>query len=528
MPAQILLAIDAHGLRVWLPTGRTLEPGARFDSFDEAGANRFREWLHEQARSKRYAVLADLAEERFALERLPRTRPGDARAMIQRKLGQHFPDTPFTTNLPLGKQAGGGAFNRVLLCALTRPALLTPWVNALTEAGAVVTRLTSTPLLLDQWNRRRLRHNGQFVLLTITPSGMRLSLFCEGRLRLSRMVPARGDSLAQSLPHYQSELLQTRSYLAAQHLIGNDTPLEIKVLAAPSDQAALLAIIDSGDGLEAEFLDLHSHLQHRPPTAAIPGSDAMPLLLQQLLRDPPSAHYASPELCRGHRLSRLRTGMIGIASLASVVCLFAASSTLLELRTLEQDVAAAKQAQLALAQETDTLIRDRPAIPAPAPRIDAWLTALDRRAAEGIAPIDILRRISALLETVPSLRLDTLAWRRADPQRDMLLLPSALTGKATHFVIVDIGASLPPASTLNPDEVYRHSAALIDRLQQDLGQRVQARHPPYPPASADLPHADQQSAVAGSRSQLELTFALASFDPVTSNPVTFDLATRRN
>ncbi|MDO9598104.1 MAG: hypothetical protein Q7J47_10350 [Azoarcus sp.] len=526
MPAQTLLAIDAHGLKVWLPTGRTLEPGVRFDSFDDAGANRFREWLHTQARSKRYAVLADLAEERFALERLPRTRPGDARAMIQRKLGQHFPDTPFTTNLPLGKQASGGTFNRVLLCALTRPALLTPWVNALTEAGAVVTRLTSTPLLLDQWNRRRLRHKGQFVLLTVTPSGMRLSLFCAGRLRLSRMVPARGDSLAQSLPHYQSELLQTRSYLAAQHLIGNDAPLQIKVLAASSDQAALLAIIDSGEGLEAEFLDLHSHLRHRPPASAKPGSDAMPLLLQQLVRDPPSAHYAPPELCRGHSLTRLRTGMIGTASLASLVCLLAASSNLLELRALEQDVATAKQAQRALAQEADTLIRDRPATPAPAARMDAWLSGLDRRAAEGIAPIDILRQISTLLETVPSLRLDTLAWRRADPQRDMVLLPPALTGKATHFVIVDIGASLPPASTHNPEEVFRHSAALIDRLQQDLGQRVQVRHRPSPPASAALPRAGHQSAVTGSRHHLELTFALATFDTVTFTPATFDPVTR--
>ena len=211
-------------------------------------------------------------------------------------------------------------------------------------------------------------------------------------------------------------------------------------------------------------------------------------------------------------MNRLRTGMIGTASLASTVCLLATSSNLLELRTLDQHTAAAEQQRITLAQETDVLIRERPAIPAPVARIDAWLTDLDRRAAGGVAPLDILRQVSALLDAVPSLRLDTLAWRRADPQRDTLLLPPVPEDKATRFVIVDIGASLPPASTHKPDDVYRRSAALIDRLQQALGQHVQARHQPSPPVRADLPHTEQALA-ADARHHLDLTFALATFDP---------------
>lgn len=508
MSAQTLLVIDAQGLKAWQHAGRTVERCAQFDGFDESSANHFREWLHSRPGRSCYTLLADLAEERFALERLPRAGLADSRAMIRRKLGQHFPDTGFTTSLPLGCQDSGAALRRVLLGALTRPALLTPWIGALTAAGAIVTRLTSTPLLLDQWNRRRLRQTGQFVLLMLTASGMRLTLFTQGRLRFSRVVPPRADSLSECQPSYAAELAQTRSYLAAQHLIEHDAPLPVTVLAAPSDLPILSTIVDAEKGLDVRFVDLRTHLLRRPRMATTSGSDATPLMVQQLMRSPPSAHYTPSALHREHTVRRLRTGIIGAATLASAACLLAAGANLLESASLERKAAALEEEERALTRESDALVRERPSVPVPAAEVDAWLLSLERHAARAISPVVMLQRISTLLEAFPALRLDSLRWRPAELPRDGLLLPPEPTGGTSVFVVVDLGASLPSGPVHDPDEAYRRSATLIDRLQHDLGPQLQARHFPSTAGDPARSQAAPAPAAVDERHHLALRFAL--------------------
>lgn len=493
MAAQTILVIDAHGLQAWQRRARKIERGARFDGFGDSSAAQFRTWLQSGARDSHYTVLADLAEERFALERLPRAGRADTQAMIARKLGQHFPDTRFTTSLALGRHEGASALNRVLLGALTRPALLTPWLGALEAAGAVVTRLTSTPLLLDQWNRRRLRQAGQFVLLMLTASGMRLTLFNQGRLRFSRLVPARGSSLADCESSYRAELAQTRAYLGAQHLIDHDTALKVTVLAHHADHALLRTIVDAGTGLAAEFVDLHHHLRRQPRTDPSADSDATALILQQLVHSPPAAHYTPRALHRAHTLKRARAAMIGTAALTSTLCAIAAGARLAELDRLDADIDAVRLEQLALTRTIDTLIDERPSLPVPAPQLENWLSALEHQRAQGIALSPVLQRISAVLETLPSIQLDRLRWRRAVLPGDAVLLPSGPSGADPAFVVVDGEFSLASDPAHAPHEASLHSAAVVEHLHQELGPQAQVRHLPARPDSnlmraADGPH----------------------------------------
>ena len=61
-----------------------------------------------RARSKKpVLVLADIAEEGFQLENIPRLQSSDRKAMINRRLGQYFYGTPYATSLSLGHESGG-------------------------------------------------------------------------------------------------------------------------------------------------------------------------------------------------------------------------------------------------------------------------------------------------------------------------------------------------------------------------------------------------------------------------------------
>lgn len=516
MPAHFLHVIDAHGLRSWQRNGRQLSSCARFDGFGDASAQLFHDWLGTQSRSSRHAVLTDLAEERFALERIPRIGGADRRALIRRKLGQHFPDTPYTTSIPLGRHDGGPAMHRVLLGALTRPALLTPWLEAFDRAGAALTRITSAPLLLDQWNRRMLRNAGNFLLLTLTVSGMRLTLFDRGRLRLSRVIPPRGASLTACEPFYRHELAQTRAYLAAQRLAGHDDRLKLVALSGPSDRPIVQGIIGGGGDLDARFEDLGLHVRRPLADDAADDSDTLPLLLEQLMHRPSPEHYTPPALHRAHTLARLRRGMVATASLASALCVVSAGAHLAELGPLAREIDAHAHETRVLERSEAALAHSLPRLPAPLPSIEAWFAEYDRHVARQIPPHPILQQISALLETEPMLQIDSLRWRAAAPQRDAALLSATATGPAPRgYVVVDIDARLP----LSPDNAGAPGLdALLARLQHALGPALQIRAategagtPPNLPPDAG----SGNSVDTAPRLTLRLALPIAGTEPVT-------------
>ena len=76
-------------------------------------------------------MLANVAEEGHELETIPFLQGADRKALITRKLGQHFLGSPLATAISLGYEKSKRKNEKLLLSALTNPAHFEPWLKCL-------------------------------------------------------------------------------------------------------------------------------------------------------------------------------------------------------------------------------------------------------------------------------------------------------------------------------------------------------------------------------------------------------------
>ncbi|MDD2872557.1 MAG: hypothetical protein PHG21_02900 [Azoarcus sp.] len=504
MKPDRLLVIDADGLEAWCHEHGRLEACAQFKAGGNEGLAAFRKWLGTQSHRSRFAILVDLAEERCALEHLPRANRADRKAMVLRKMRQHFPGTDFTTSEHQGKHEGNPALDTFMLCALTRPALFEPWFQALEQAAAVVTRLDTPPRLLAQWLRGSPFAQHTCLLLSLTASGMRQTLFRNGKVSFTRIAPQRAKSLAECLPFYISELSQTRAYLASQRLIADNTELKVLFLSHPDDRPILSRTTGQDRHIDIQFIDLPAQVHTQQRDAAGPDSDSRPFLLQSLMDRPPRIQYPAAPLKREYTVARLRYGLFRTAGSAAVVMLLAAGAVLLDARGLALQIQPLEAEQLALQRQIADITRQRPALPAPMAVTLDWLDDLEHARNAAIPTGYVLRRISTMLDATPALHLERLSWHAAD---------AALSGRGagagghtsaqTEGIAVEIDARIEPDITFAGDGPMEQSSRLVHDWQTSFNLEVQAKHLPAFDSAAD----EHARSVPGS-SRVNLRFIL--------------------
>ncbi|MDR1423036.1 MAG: hypothetical protein LBI92_00255 [Azoarcus sp.] len=400
------LVIDRHGLAIWRHAREDLARECQLAADDGEAPARLVHWA--RAARRRCTLIADLADERHALERLPRISPADRRLLIRRRLNEHFPDSALTSARPLPASAADGPFRPVLLAALTRPRQIAPWLEALAEAGAhghiEVRCLTSVPFLLERWYRRQRTLPAHALLLAPGAGGMRLAFFRQRRLVFSRIIPAREKTLAANLPAYRDELAQTLAWLAAQRLCNGPPP--IRVLAGAAELPSLRELSLDPHGGDIDFIDLAPHL----PAVHGTAPDILPLALREARRHGTLGQYACPPLQSARRLVRARQAIIAATVVLSGAALAASACDLIDANEMHGKLVQLETRQRAQQSEIAALAASARAAP------DAAMLARELPAAEhlahapAIAPAAVLQAIADALAATPWARLDALAW----------------------------------------------------------------------------------------------------------------------
>ena len=321
------LVMHSQGLDIWRHTASGAEHELRINADDERARTKLQDWLTRTRR--RCTLIADLADERHAIERLPQTSRTDRLQLIHRKLTQRFPDAASTraTPLPIGPEE---ELNKpVLLSAIPRSPSITLWLDVLSEAGMRgsidVPLLTSVPFLVEHWYRRQRTLPPQSLLLTFGAGGMRQIFFRQRCLAFSRVIAARTASLAESLPAYRDELTQTLAWLPSQRLVEGTPPI---LVLAPEADFPLLRELAPSSSSSMDFIDVA-----RCPGG---GSDVLSLALRETHQGSLNGHYDCPPLHRARQLTHARraTWIITIAVL--VVGLASATAEFIDTRRLRQ------------------------------------------------------------------------------------------------------------------------------------------------------------------------------------------------
>ncbi|WP_417068239.1 hypothetical protein [Niveibacterium terrae] len=470
---SVLLYLEAESLRAWFWRRGRLSAGPRFPA-NETGQHDFSAWL-EGHRDERFTLLADVVDEAFQLETLPRASRADRRAMIARKLEQFAEGTPFCCAIGLGRERQGERGERILLAALSRSAQLEDWLRTLRAAEACLVALLTSAQLVAALRPRALRDAPRLLLVCLTPAGIRQTFFEQGRLRFSRLATlANGEDWIPRLPY---EVRKTQQYLAAQHALTRREVLPVALLATHSDLQALNLVCADDETLHYIGVDLAEGFRAAGLPAAT-EANALPLLLREAARSSRGPQFA-PETDRaGFREHQLRRAALAIGFAVFAGGLAFTANNLNDTERLADAAEAQEPGTRALEQRLAGELASLDRSPFPPAALQAALSSLARNEARTGELAASLLRASHALDRHRDISLEKLSWTLLPGRGSELLLSADLDAAASRdagklTAVEDLIASLRESGASEVDVLK--PASSVDSTADRFSLR--ARYP---------------------------------------------------
>jgi hypothetical protein len=471
MARHRVLYLSSGQLTVYHAHAGTVTEQARFSSTVD-GLAAFAAFLRQEGACL-YLMLCDLADEAFIAEKVPAVRGSDRRALLRRKLGQHFFDTPLTCVRSRGRARTGRRDEQIVFCALTRPATLEPWLAALRAAHAPLRGIYSTALVGESLLERLRIAHGTTLLLTIAHTGIRQSFFEDGRLYFSRLTPP-GALSDPDLPRAcTEEARRLYPYLLSQRLATRDTPLKVRILVPPAHLDAFAHACRCSDTLQFELIDSHQaacRLGLRPSPDA---QQSETLLVQALMRQPPAGQFAPPAERRAFRIRQIRFALLAAGGIVLAGCLAMTMHTVLNSIALRNDSARLMDRAADAERIRQDIIARLPPTPVPLETlrvVHERSLQLERRSA---LPAGLLRHLGRVLEHHPEVTLERLDWKLASPTAPRADAPPPIEAQLL------IQARLPAEYIAQQQHALERVDALADDLRRAPGTHVHIEQPPF-------------------------------------------------
>jgi len=360
-------------------------------------------------------VLLDVVEEEYRLESLPPAGRRDRQALLERRLAAAFDGTPWRLALPLKRDAAPGS--RALLCALTAPHRIRPWLNALAAARLPLAGLYSLPLLSAALLPTVGLARGASALVYRQPrGGRRLCFFVAGQLQGSRLLVADAADEIDPLTGWRDALAGLRPWLAQTGLLPVEAALEIGLIATGAPLAGLRDGLPEIPQTRLHLLDADPLARRLGLTRAVHVASEDALWAQLLLRHRPGRQYATAAECADWRAGRLRQGAL---ALAGGLCLSLGVSTALvirhglELGRQAQALAASNRAEHAVLMSRQRALPGRVLPSAAGAALRQFCETLGSLPGAAAAALPWLE---PLLDTAPGLAWTRIEWQdRDDP-----------------------------------------------------------------------------------------------------------------
>jgi len=461
MPQRRILFFANAQLTAYRASGGMAVAEGHFGA-DPAGLEAFASYLAARRRTL-FLLLADVAEEAYQTEDIPYCSGRDRRAIVTRKLAQHFYGTPYALAQSQGRLADGRRDERLLMMALTQPQHLAPWLQVLHERRCILAGLYALPQLLGALLPERAP--AQLLLLTLTQAGLRQTFFAGGQMRFSRLTPLIEDSVPAIAAAAASEAAKMLQYLASQRLIERDAPLATLMLAGAQEAAAVLARCREVPGLHFGILD-PAEVARRVGWRDTPlATHADALFCHLLARKPPDEQFAPPAELKAHRRWQVR-----FALQAGAALLFAASAVFavhrgIDLLKLQDDIAAAEQQTLLNETRYAEKLKTLPQIPLGTEELRALVTRYDEVVLRAQGPTPLLVLLSRSLDAFPTIGLDRIEWSLLEQWPAGEMPPGAAALGPGPYAQVTIAARLPVDMVGN----QRGQLALVADFAKHLG-----------------------------------------------------------
>ena len=197
---------------------------------DEQGLDLFNSYLRS-LRHETVRLLVDLIEEEFRQIRIPFTRGSDRQAILQRNFSKYFRTSEYRYAVSQSVEKKNRKEEKLLLTGLTNQYLLEPWLKIIEETRTPLSGIISLPLLSETLIKElKSPHRTVILVSQQVPSNLRQSVFVDGKLVLSRLVPIasfyQGDYASDLLRDIES----THRYLISQRIVERAETIGVRIL----------------------------------------------------------------------------------------------------------------------------------------------------------------------------------------------------------------------------------------------------------------------------------------------------------
>ncbi|HKA39327.1 MAG TPA: hypothetical protein VKD25_06140 [Burkholderiales bacterium] len=409
MADKLLIAISGQGANAarWR-SGRIVE--TRSFPSNEAGQTGFKDFLTGFSNIPVYIVV-DAIEEDYRFETLPHAFGRDRADMVNRKLRQHYRNTPYMSATLLGRDAGKRRDDRYLFSALTNPELINDWLQAVLARGLPVGGIYLLPMLSGTLVEKLGVKAPQLLLVFQRVGALRLTFFRDRQFRLSRLTRGEGGRAENRPRFFAEEISNTRLYLHALRTMTLDEPLTVLLLDRDDDLEEVAAAVRSEnpslDCVRIGRAEILSRLDIPDQLLNTPYAIALHLLGIRA----PAGNLAPPSTTAGHKRYQARRGIYaGCGALAAAALLWTAInlSVMTALRWDTED--AARQTALLSTQYLEAT-RQFPQAPASAENLQKAVEIAQRLRESTHTPQRVMTLVGRALEANPTVVIREFGWK---------------------------------------------------------------------------------------------------------------------
>ena len=210
-------------------SGHKLQSSVYFEP-DDQGLDLFAAYLRS-FRNEPVRLLVDLIEEEFRQIRIPLLHGSDRQAILKRNYAKYFRTSEYKFAISQSKEKKNRKEEKVLIIGLTNQYLLEPWLKIVEDTKTPLSGILSLPLVSEAYVKELKSDQRALILVSQqVPSNLRQSVFVDGKLILSRLVPIasfyQGDYASDVLRDVES----TQRYLVSQRIVERSETVAVHII----------------------------------------------------------------------------------------------------------------------------------------------------------------------------------------------------------------------------------------------------------------------------------------------------------
>lgn len=385
MPTKRLLYFSGGSVSAFLWKRGELSAEFKRENND-GGFAAFSDYVSKH-RGSLFYLLADVVEEDFFQEVLPKVGGKDRALLLGRKLSQRYRDATLALTSSLGIETGARREERILFSSFTNTQQFQPWLATLRSHEARLVGVYSVPLITPQLIERSAFKATRCLVVSLQSGGLRQTLVEGGRMRFSRLGRIDSSDPARTAQNFVAESARIQQYLAGLKLLPRDGgALDVIIVSPPGHKALFVDGCVSNARLRFHVHDTTELAMHFKLKSYPPELKSEALFLHLLAARQPAQQYVAEPMRRFYRLWQARLCLYAGGAAVFAFCLLLATLKMADVYGIEQLTEVDRQQQTNAAQEYARLTQSFPKTPTSTENLKAGVKSYKLLVQQTVSP----------------------------------------------------------------------------------------------------------------------------------------------